>query len=120
MPGPSAGSLRRPWELFGSGRLNHTLLILAATRLLAPAPWAWPGRPPWGGLLYVLHNLLYALSAYPVGALADRVRNHRRILAFGYAPWAPLVPLLLIPCFLPGRGGAAGAGGDLRPARRGW
>ena len=87
---------------FGAGDFNHTLLILAATQLLAPR--LGPAvAATWGGMLYVLHNVVYALSAYPVGALADRARSHRRILGLGYALGA-VVPLLLIPCF--NRGGA--------------
>ncbi|MDR3673515.1 MAG: MFS transporter [Holophaga sp.] len=82
---------------FGAGDFAHTMLILAATQLLAPRLGL--GRAAvWGGMLYVLHNVVYALSAYPVGAVADRTRNHRRILGLGYALGA-LVPLALIPCF---------------------
>ena len=87
---------------FGAGDFAHTLLILAATQLLAPRLGL--GRAAaWAGLLYVLHNVIYALSAYPVGALADRTGAHRRLLGLGYALGA-IVPLALIPCF--SRGGA--------------
>jgi MFS family permease len=59
------------------------LLILAATQLLAPhAGILRAGQI--AGLLYVLRNGLYALSAYPAGALADRM-NKRKLLAAGYA-----------------------------------
>ena len=102
MPGPFRRLLGAVGT-FGAGDFNHTLLILAATQLLAPR-LGLARAATWGGLLYVLHNVVYALSAYPVGALADRARNHRRILACGYALGAA-VPLLLIPCFL--RGAAA-------------
>lgn len=87
---------------FGAGDFAHTLLILAATQLLAPRLGLGKAAA-WGGMLYVLHNVVYAVSAYPVGAIADRTRNHRRILGLGYALGA-LVPLALIPCF--SRGGA--------------
>jgi MFS family permease len=87
---------------FGAGDFAHTLLILAATQLLAPRLGL--GRAATlGALLYVLHNLVYAVSAYPVGLWADRSGRHRRLLGLGYALGA-LVPLLLIPCFA--RGGA--------------
>jgi MFS family permease len=82
---------------FGAGDFAHTLLILAATQLLAPR-WGLGKAAAWGGMLYVLHNVVYALSAYPVGALADRTGRHRRLLGLGYALGA-LVPLALIPCF---------------------
>ena len=93
---------------FGAGDFAHTLLILAATQLLTPRLGL--GRAATlGALLYVLHNLVYALSAFPVGALADRYGQnrpdgHRRLLGLGYALGA-LVPLALIPCFA--RGGAS-------------
>lgn len=88
---------------FGAGDFAHTLLILAATQLLAPRLGLGKAAA-WAGLLYVLHNVVYALSAYPVGALADRARNHRRILGLGYALGA-IVPLALIPCFSRGAAG---------------
>ena len=88
---------------FGAGDFAHTLLILAATQLLAPRLGL--GRAAvCGGLLYVLHNVVYALAAYPVGAAADRWRSHRRLLGLGYALGA-LVPLALIPCFQRGWAG---------------
>jgi len=83
--------------IFGAGDYAHTLLILAATQLLSPA-LGFAKAATWGGLLYVLHNVVYALAAYPAGALADRFRNHRRILGMGYAV-SVTVPLLLIVCF---------------------
>jgi MFS family permease len=88
---------------FGAGDFAHTMLILAATQLLA-ARLGLGRAAAWGGMLYVLHNVIYALSAYPVGALADRWRNHRLILGLGYALGA-LVPLALIPCFKQGWAG---------------
>lgn len=83
--------------VFGAGDYAHTLLILAATQLLAPTV-GFAKAATWGGLLYVLHNVVYALSAYPAGALADRFRNHRRILGLGYAV-SVAVPILLWLCF---------------------
>jgi MFS family permease len=50
-----------------------------------------------GGSLYVLHNVVYALAAYPAGALADRY-GHQRVLAWGYT-FSALVPLSLAAYF---------------------
>lgn len=83
--------------LFGAGDYAHTLLILAATQLLAPVHGSAQAAA-WGGLLYVLHNVVYALATYPAGALADRFRAHRRILGAGYAA-SVAVPLLLMAAF---------------------
>ncbi|HEU4950647.1 MAG TPA: MFS transporter [Holophagaceae bacterium] len=89
--------------LFGCGDFAHTLLILAATQLLAPALSPGPAAA-WGVSLYVLHNAVYALAAYPAGALADRFRAHRRLLGLGYLAGA-LMPLLLAGAFLRGQAG---------------
>jgi MFS family permease len=82
--------------IFGAGDYAHTMLILAATQLLTPV-WGSLRAASLGGALYVLHNIIYALAAYPAGALADRF-GHRRILAYGYAI-SVAVPLTLIGCF---------------------
>jgi MFS family permease len=86
----SIRSLPRPFfrfqvgvGIFGAGDYSHTLMILAATQLLAPQHGVTRAAVI-AGLLYVLHNVLYALSAYPVGALSDR-RGRRGLLALGYA-----------------------------------
>jgi len=68
--------------IFGMGDFAHTLLILRATQILTPAY----GVAKAGSLaisLYVVHNILYALSAYPVGALSDKL-GRRELLALGY------------------------------------
>jgi MFS family permease len=83
--------------IFGAGDYAHTLLILAATQLLTPTIGG-PRAVVLGGLLYVWHNAIYALTAYPAGALADRL-GHRRVLASGYAI-SVAVPLALIGCFV--------------------
>lgn len=82
--------------LFGAGDYAHTLLILAATQLLAPAYGAAKAAAL-GGLLYVWHNVVYAAAAYPAGHLGDRL-GHRGVLGIGYA-LSTLVPLALIGCF---------------------
>jgi MFS family permease len=86
----SVGSLPRPFFRFqlgvgisGAGDYSHTLMILAATQLLAPQHGVTRAAAI-SGLLYALHNVLYAVSAYPVGALSDKW-GRRGLLALGYA-----------------------------------
>lgn len=100
MPGTFRGYLTGV-GIFGAGDYAHTLLILAATQLLAPTH-GLAKAATFGGLLYVLHNIIYALSAFPVGAVADRFRNHRRILGLGYGI-SVAVPLLLMVTFHQGK-----------------
>ena len=69
--------------IFGAGDYSHTLMILAAAQLLAPR-YGVSHAAQVAGLLYVLHNIFYALGAYPVGALSDRW-GRRGLLALGYA-----------------------------------
>ena len=69
--------------IFGAGDYSHTLMILAATQLLAPR-YGVSHAAQLAGLLYVLHNTFYALGAYPVGALSDRW-GRRGLLTLGYA-----------------------------------
>lgn len=86
--------------IFGAGDFAHTLLILAATQLLSPRMGAVKAAT-FGAAFYVLHNIVYAFSTYPAGAIADRFRNHRKILGLGYVAGIS-VPLLLIGCFVKG------------------
>jgi len=78
--------------IFGIGDFSHTLLILYATQSLAAT------RGDQAGLiaiqLYTLHNVLYALGAYPVGALADRLG--KRALLIGAYILAVIMNALLI------------------------
>jgi MFS family permease len=83
--------------IFGAGDYAHTLLVLAATQLLTPSLGAAKAAA-FAGAFYVLHNVVYALSSFPVGALADRWGNHRRLLGAGYAI-SVAVPALLMACF---------------------
>jgi MFS family permease len=69
--------------LFGAGDFARTLLILRATQLLTPARGAVTATAI-GMSLFVLHNLVAAACAYPIGRLADSV-SPRRLLAVGYA-----------------------------------
>lgn len=85
--------------VFGAGDYAHTLLILAAAQLLAPVHGAARAAILGAGL-YVWHNGIYALAAFPAGALADRF-GHRRILALGYTV-SVAVPLILVGCFARG------------------
>lgn len=68
--------------LFGMGDFSHTLLILAATQLLAPSLGVVRAAQV-AGMLYVLRNVVQVLASYPAGILADRFRA-RRVLVFGY------------------------------------
>ena len=91
--------------LFGCGDFAHTLLILAAMQLLAPA--LGPARAAaWGAGLYVLHNAVYAVAAFPAGLLADRFKAHRSLLGWGYLAGA-LMPALLALAFLHGHASLA-------------
>ena len=69
--------------LFGLGDFSHTLLVLAAVQLLTPTR-GYLRAGEIAALLYGLHNAAYALAAFPVGVLADRLEK-RSLLAIGYA-----------------------------------
>jgi MFS family permease len=70
--------------VFGSGDFSHTLLILYASRMLAPAHGAARAASLAVGL-YTLHNVFYAGSAYVSGWISDHVPHRKAILAGGYA-----------------------------------
>jgi MFS family permease len=69
--------------LFGAGDFSHSLLILAATQLLASNHGIVKAAQI-AGLLYVLRNLTQVLTSYPVGLLADK-HGSLPILVLGYA-----------------------------------
>ena len=69
--------------LFGIGDFSHTLLILAAIQLLTPHMGAVHAAGV-AALLYVVHNITYALAPFPVGTLSDRW-GRRGLLSMGYA-----------------------------------
>ncbi len=69
--------------LFGIGDFSASLLILAATTLLAPSVGVVKAAQI-GGLLFILRNVVQVLTSYPVGVLADHV-GHLPLLVFGYA-----------------------------------
>jgi MFS family permease len=68
--------------LFGSGDYSPTLLTMAAATLLRPAYGAVRAAEI-AALLYVVRNIVYAASAFPIGALADRMAKIP-LLAGGY------------------------------------
>jgi MFS family permease len=68
--------------VFGAGDFSHTLLILAATQLLAGSHGAMAAAQI-AALLYALRNVFHAATSYPVGALSDRF-SRRGLLAIGY------------------------------------
>jgi MFS family permease len=70
--------------VFGSGDFSHTLLILYASRMLAPVHGAARAASLAVGL-YTLHNVFYAGSAYASGWVSDHVPHRKAILAGGYA-----------------------------------
>src|SRR5947207_3929150 len=70
--------------VFGAGDFAHTLLILYATRMLAPGHGMARAASLAVGL-YTLHNVFYAGSAYLSGWLSDHVPNRKAVLAAGYA-----------------------------------
>ena len=70
--------------IFGAGDFSHTLLILYASRMLAPAH----GGAQAAGLaivLYTIHNVFYAGSAYLSGWVSDHIPHRKAVLASGYA-----------------------------------
>jgi len=70
--------------IFGVGDFSHTLLILYASRMLAPTHGAAKAASLAVGL-YTVHNLFYAGSAYLSGWLSDFVAQRKYVLAIGYA-----------------------------------
>lgn len=69
--------------IFGAGDFSHTLLILYATKMLA-AEYGMAKAASFAVILYTLHNVFYAGSAYISGWLSDHVPHRRAVLAAGY------------------------------------
>ncbi len=70
--------------IFGAGDFSHSLLILYASRMLAPR-YGVAGAASLAVGLYTLHNVFYAGSAYLSGWLSDHVPGRKAVLAAGYA-----------------------------------
>ncbi len=68
--------------LFGIGDFSHSLLILAATQLLASSMGVVQAAQM-AGLLYVWRNIVQVVMSYPVGVMADRFGS-LPVLIFGY------------------------------------
>jgi MFS family permease len=79
--------------IFGAGDFSHSLLILYASRMLAPAH-GLARAASLAVALYTLHNVFYAGSAYFSGWLSDHVPSRKVVLAAGYA-LAGLTAILL-------------------------
>lgn len=69
--------------LFGIGDFSHSLLILAATQLLAPSMGVVHAAQV-AGLFYVGRNVVQVVTSYPIGVLADRIGS-LPVLIMGYA-----------------------------------
>lgn len=69
--------------IFGIGDFSHSLLILAATHLLAGSMGVVRAAQV-AGLLYVWRNVVQVAASYPIGVLADRAGS-LRVLVVGYA-----------------------------------
>lgn len=80
--------------VFGIGDFAHSLLILRATQVLTPTLGAARAAHV-AIILYVVHNILYAGFAFPVGALGDRI-SKRSILAVGYLVGAVMAGILAV------------------------
>ena len=85
--------------LFGIGDFSPTLLILAASTLLASRYGAVRAAEV-AALLYAFRNAIYALASFPIGMLADRY-SKRKLLAAGYA-LGGLTAFLMAQAFLRG------------------
>jgi len=79
---PDFVSFLIPVGLFGISNFAPTLLILRAQQLLLPALGSIKAGVFAVGL-YTFSNIVYALVAYPIGALADK-HSKKTILSTGY------------------------------------
>jgi MFS family permease len=70
--------------IFGAGDFSHSMLILYASRMLAPSH-GLARAASLAVALYTLHNVFYAGSAYASGWLSDHVPQRKVVLASGYA-----------------------------------
>jgi len=70
--------------VFGAGDFSHSLLILYASRMLAPR-YGLARAASIAVVLYTVHNVFYAGSAYTSGWLSDHVPQRKIVLSGGYA-----------------------------------
>ena len=70
--------------IFGAGDFSHTLLILYASRMLAPAHGTARAASI-AIILYTIHNVFYAAAAYISGWISDAIPHRKLVLAAGYA-----------------------------------
>jgi len=70
--------------IFGAGDFSHTLLIFYASKSLAPK-YGVAGSASIAIILYTVHNVFYAASAYVSGWVSDHVSQRKLVLAAGYA-----------------------------------
>jgi len=70
--------------IFGAGDFSHTLLILYASRMLAPVHGV-ARAASLAIVLYTIHNIFYAGSAYVSGWTSDYIPQRKLVLAAGYA-----------------------------------
>jgi len=70
--------------IFGAGDFSHSLLILYASRMLAPRH-GFARATIFAVGLYTVHNIFYAASAYLSGWISDHVPQRKFVLATGYA-----------------------------------
>jgi len=69
--------------VFGAGDFSHTMLILYASRMLAPEH-GLARAASLAVALYTLHNVFSAASSYLSGWLSDHVPQRKFVLAAGY------------------------------------
>ena len=79
--------------VYGCGDFSHTMLILYTVQALTPR--YGQGAAAIAIELYALHNVLYAVGSYPVGALADRY-GKRGFLIAAYALAAAMNFILIL------------------------
>ena len=65
---------------FGLGNFSATLLVLVAIRALSPH-MAMHEAIAWATALYLVHNALFALLAFPASLLSERIGSGRLLLA---------------------------------------
>src|SRR5580692_9639108 len=69
--------------VFGAGDFSHSLLILYASRMLAPE-YGLARAASIAVVLYTVHNVFSAGSAYVSGWLSDHIPQRKVVLAAGY------------------------------------